>query len=242
MLAPSLIATAEILPPPAYQYKGQRHNVILRNSAYEILGEAQYWNTKTKFIIELQLFDEWMLTDAQVFAGLGLPPMVNDNVQPGQFPCTRDFTDTPTSTMIQCDLVEELEFNWGSIKTRNVAFHGDVSRLESDGVGLANDSFWAVPVDELGVIQEDIFFPFDNQTWGGYFLSLWVHPARGHFIDSPVAGLTYDTSTQWGMTDDGGGFDYFPGERVDLWLGDVYLGNPLTDQKISPLDVFELTQ
>ncbi|WP_157067420.1 choice-of-anchor O protein [Desulfosarcina cetonica] len=66
-----------------------------------------------------------------------------------------------------------------------------------------------------------------------------AHPRRAHFIDSPVAGLTVKTPTYEGQTDDSGGFDYFPGERAELFIGDVYLGNALVDHKISPADVFE---
>ncbi len=74
--------------------------------------------------------------------------------------------------------------------------------------------------------------------WGSDVYEM-AHPRRAHFIDSPVAGLGFETPTHQGKTDDAGAFDYFPGERVDLLLGDVYLGNALTDHKISPVDVFE---
>lgn len=191
ILAPTFVASAVILEPPAVEYKGSRQTAILRNEHFETIGIAQYWNTKSKFIVELLLYDDWLLTDAQVFAGSEneLPP-TNDggNVQPGAFPCKRDYTAPPETTMIQCDLELELDFTWGSLRTRNVAFHGDVQRLESDGVGLANDVFWAVPVDEFGIVREDIFFPFDNQTWGGYFTAWWTHPDRGHFR-GPISGL-----------------------------------------------------
>ncbi|MCA9925015.1 MAG: hypothetical protein KC421_21720, partial [Anaerolineales bacterium] len=49
----------------------------------------------------------------------------------------------------------------------------------------------------------------------------------------------YETPTNWGMTDDAGGFDYFPGERVSLSIGSVPLGTPIAGQKTSPLNVFE---
>jgi putative metal-binding protein len=74
--------------------------------------------------------------------------------------------------------------------------------------------------------------------WGSDVYEM-AHPRRAHFIDSPVAGLGFETPTHQGKTDDAGAFDYFPGERADLTLGDVYLGNALIDHKISPVDVFE---
>lgn len=74
--------------------------------------------------------------------------------------------------------------------------------------------------------------------WGSTVYEM-AHPRRAHFIDSPVSGLNVKTPTHQGKTDDSGAFDYFPGERADLFLGDVYLGNALVDQKISPVDAFE---
>jgi hypothetical protein len=74
--------------------------------------------------------------------------------------------------------------------------------------------------------------------WGSTVYEM-AHPRRAHFIDSPVAGLGFETPTHQGKTDDAGAFDYFPGERVDLLLGNTYLGDALTDHKISPVDVFE---
>ncbi|MCA9926809.1 MAG: hypothetical protein KC421_30790, partial [Anaerolineales bacterium] len=48
----------------------------------------------------------------------------------------------------------------------------------------------------------------------------------------------YETPTNWGVTDQAGAFDYFPGETVKLWVGSLYLGEAYTDLKISPLDIF----
>jgi Putative metal-binding motif len=74
--------------------------------------------------------------------------------------------------------------------------------------------------------------------WGSTVYAM-AHPRKAHFIDSPVSGLGFETPTHQGKTDDSGGFDYFPGERADLSIGSVYLGNALIDHKISPVDVVE---
>ena len=202
MVLPNLAASAELLDPAQQQYRGGRETAILRNNAYETIGAAQYWNTKTKFVIELILFEDYHLENAEVFAGTEneLPPMAADNnVQPGAFPCKRVYTDEfPQTTMIQCDLVEELDFTWGSLRTRNVAFHGDVARLDANDQSYAKDDFWAVPVkynELIGdyEIDEEIFYPFSNQEWGGYFNAYWTHPDRGHFR-GPVMGRIFITS------------------------------------------------
>jgi len=78
------------------------------------------------------------------------------------------------------------------------------------------------------------------QHWG-FFTYEMAHPRRAHFIDSPVSGIRYQGPTQEGLTDESGGFDYFPEERVKLWVGNVLLGEPLAGHKISPLDIFEVS-
>ncbi len=65
-----------------------------------------------------------------------------------------------------------------------------------------------------------------------------AHPRRAHFIDSPVEGMTFQTPTHNGLTDESGAFDYFPGETVELSIGGIPIGSTLVDHKISPLDMF----
>jgi hypothetical protein len=43
----------------------------------------------------------------------------------------------------------------------------------------------------------------------------------GIFIDSPVAGLNYETTTQNGMTDSTGAFNYQSGESITFSIGDI---------------------
>jgi hypothetical protein len=54
-----------------------------------------------------------------------------------------------------------------------------------------------------------------------------------------VNGLTYETPTQFRVTGDGGQFWYIPGERVELAVGSVGLGDALGDRRVSPVDLFE---
>ncbi|MBC2733981.1 MAG: hypothetical protein HF981_06455 [Desulfobacteraceae bacterium] len=73
----------------------------------------------------------------------------------------------------------------------------------------------------------------------GYDTYEMAHPRRAHFIDSPVGGMTFQTPTHYGRTDESGAFDYFPGETVDLAIGGIYIGSTPVDHKISPLDLFQ---
>jgi hypothetical protein len=79
---------------------------------------------------------------------------------------------------------------------------------------------------------------FDGGRWGWWFSYEMAHPRTGHFIDSPVAGLSVQTPTYEGITDVNAAFDYFPGEAVDVSLGAILLGSTVADHKISPLDIF----
>ncbi len=242
LLASLLISTVPVNAQSSVPFGGQvtRQHAILFDQTVPV-GTAEYWNTRDNFMVELILPDGWVVTEAQLYAGEE-PPTVNAKSQqpvPGQFTCVREFKTQKQNTLISCSLEDEIGFTWGGNRTIYVALHG---QMVKPGVGskvkaLNSKSFWALPVNDVGEIQSYTKWP--KMKWGGYFTTVLFHPQRGHFIDSPVGGLTYRTPTNWGTTDEYGGFDYFPGERVDLWLGPVYLGNPIAKQKTSPMDIFE---
>lgn len=60
---------------------------------------------------------------------------------------------------------------------------------------------------------------------------------QGVFIDSPVAGLRYETETHNGVTDENGKFDYEEGEIVTFYVGEIKLGSAPATEKISPIDL-----
>jgi len=79
---------------------------------------------------------------------------------------------------------------------------------------------------------------FDGGRWGWWFRYEMAHPKTGHFVDSPVAGLSVETPTYEGVTGEDAAFDYFPSESVDISIGSILLGSAVADHKISPLDIF----
>jgi hypothetical protein len=84
--------------------------------------------------------------------------------------------------------------------------------------------------------------PLDLQrtAWGDNALAMpyeLQHPKHGTFT-GPVHGLVYSTPTHSGIIGSEGGFSFFPGETVELWIGDVFIGSAAADQRISPLDIF----
>ena len=208
-----------------------RQQAILIGQEGQQVGTAEFWNTRSNLIVELQADGDWKIKDAQVYAGEELPPAKKNKDKPafGKFPCKRDFAVHQNSTMVMCSLKDELGHSWGGDQTRYVAAHADLVQYDNAGEIIAETDVWVLPGD---------YEAFDDLAWGGYFTTIFAHPRRGHFVDSPVSGLRYRTPTNWGVTDSAGAFDYFPGEAVQLWLGMVYLGESETDNKISPLDIF----
>ncbi|ARN72650.1 hypothetical protein BST96_00085 [Oceanicoccus sagamiensis] len=56
--------------------------------------------------------------------------------------------------------------------------------------------------------------------------------STGVFLDSPVAGLYFETETQAGTTNDAGEFTYIEGETVAFSLGVLNLVVPLAEKKL----------
>jgi hypothetical protein len=63
----------------------------------------------------------------------------------------------------------------------------------------------------------------------------------GYFVDGPVEGLSYITSTQSGQTGADGSFLYMEGETVDFYVGDIWIGQAAGAGTISPFDLAGIT-
>lgn len=60
---------------------------------------------------------------------------------------------------------------------------------------------------------------------------------QGVFVDSPVAGLSYETASQSGVTGADGSFFYESGEWVTFFLGGQRLGDVRGQSMVTPLDL-----
>ena len=60
---------------------------------------------------------------------------------------------------------------------------------------------------------------------------------EGTFEDSIVEGLEYETATQSGITDPNGIFNYMNGETITFSIGDIVLGQALTKEWMTPIDL-----
>lgn len=61
--------------------------------------------------------------------------------------------------------------------------------------------------------------------------------ATGQFVDSPVQGLRYFTSSGSGVTTADGEFEYREGEEIFLLVGNTLIGQSLGGSVLTPLDV-----
>ena len=144
------------------------------------------------------------------------------------------------------DLTEE-----GAVEGEDVVADAGTGEIVADAINLSKgrnlgrgqvarnthqraQRLWEVDTSEQ-VIE------FEGGRWGWWFKFTLGHPMTGHFIDSPVAGLLVETPTYEGITGIDAAYYYFPGEYVQISLGGVYLGAAVADQKISPLDVFGMS-
>ncbi|MEM7098694.1 MAG: hypothetical protein AAF541_10590 [Pseudomonadota bacterium] len=64
----------------------------------------------------------------------------------------------------------------------------------------------------------------------------------GVFIDSPVAGVSYNTASRSGVTDNNGTFEYEAGEQVTFNLGSVELGSVPGANEVTLFDLAGMTE
>jgi len=195
-------------------------------------GTISVWNSRDNLQIQTETSGEWLISEIQIFVGIDPILTKNGNPIPGKFPYKREYINPSHIHMLVVDFEEDMGFNWGlpweNMRVQNIAVHADLVQLDEKGKIIAEEGAWAFGPAE-----------FEGDQWGWWFTYEMAHPRRGHFIDSPVGGVSFSTPTGSGVTDESGGFDYFPGERVELAVGSVYLGTPLAGHKISPLDIYE---
>lgn len=59
----------------------------------------------------------------------------------------------------------------------------------------------------------------------------------GNFVDSPVSGIQYRTSTFSGVTDMAGSFEYNTNEIIEFSIGSLVLGAAVADSTVTPLEL-----
>jgi YD repeat-containing protein len=61
---------------------------------------------------------------------------------------------------------------------------------------------------------------------------------KGVFVDSPVAGLRYETDTREGLTNALGEYEYIEGEMIKFSIGGIKLGQALASEQTTPFSLF----
>ena len=87
---------------------------------------------------------------------------------------------------------------WGKpyeyLRLQNIAIHAELVKLDND------EQTRGINPNEPRVLEEEgawAFGPneFEGARWAWWFQYEITHPRRGHFIDSPVEGLTVVSPT-----------------------------------------------
>lgn len=194
-------------------------------------GIVSFWNTSTEMKVQIESIDGWLIKEVQLFIGLDEIPTKNNNPIPGQFPYLEEL-DTPFYQYQKTITFEEMGFKWGlpweDQRVQKFAVHVELVQVNDNGKIIEEEGAWAQGPYDFGGKQW--------AWWGTYELG---HPKTGHFIDSPVGGVTVASPTFNGKTDEAGSFTFFPGEDVDLYVGNVFLGTAMAEQRISPLSFYD---
>ena len=197
-------------------------------------GSVRVWNTRDDLNVTIDTFDDWLIKNIALYVDSEPVPLDNHGIPVlRKFPFVSVYQRAPVNHHdLSLNLSEDVGFKWGAayepMRIQNVSVYVTLVRLDANGFPLESKNGWAAG---LGGAISDI-----PGFWFSYELA---HPRRGHFVDSPVGGIYFQTDTHSGITDESGGFDYFPSERMHLWVGSVYLGEALAAQKVTPLGIFD---
>jgi len=202
------------------------------------VGDVSIWNTHSELKIDVAPYDGYKMAKVAVH-------IVND---PASFAAILDSKGKPDVTLFQHlteypqgaashqEVVDlgALDICWAvdpekCPPNRYVIIAVDLQGVQERAFALSGDAFDRLKKDE--VVGDGIF-------WGFYVTYPLAKVEPGHFVDANVSGLTYRTPTQEGITGAEGQFWWLPGERVDFWVGSLYLGNALADRAVSPEDLF----
>ncbi len=192
-------------------------------------GTVALYNDNERLLIDVQIAAGWRMASLEVHAGWAEDPVPTRRGYPvvEAFDHQRTYRRPVASYKLWLDFDKDLGgFRWGepweAERLRHVAVHA----------WLIETADPAAPVEAWA--EAEVAFP-ERGWWLRYPLA---HKARGHFIDSPVEGARMVTPTTDVLSDQSGGFDYFPGEQVSVYAGSQLLGTTLAYHRFSPLDFF----
>ena len=215
----------------AYVGPGLFQTDLLAGRTQFDVGNLKVWNSPQQMVLQFEAEPPWQIVDYHAYIGSDPVPTKKGKPVLNDFPYREEPAQPMTQQTISLNLQDDLGFSWGSgVRLQNVAIHVSVAQFDAEGNMVVEEGAWAA-----GPLY------FEDPSFGTYAAYLLTHPQRGHFIDAPVFGLSFSGPTQQGVTTDegdGGGFLFFPGERITFSVGRVELGEAPAAKKVSPLDLF----
>jgi len=245
LILASLLLTLTLAVPQALADNVTVHGTLgmleadLVTKTLEPVGTVEVWNTAMDMNIVVKPASGCLLSKVYIYMDTEPAPSPGEEVEPdfGEWPYIEKFKkNLRDSYSLTVHLSEIAGLQWGQwgepwLQKRLVTVAVRVELKTTDAVPVTF-SAWAlnpnVPLD----LQRTGWS--DNAYAIRYELQ---HPKHGMFV-GPVHGLGYSTPTHSGLIGAEGGFSFFPGETVDLYIGDVFIGSAPAAQRISPLDIF----
>jgi hypothetical protein len=210
----------------------------LRNSStMPPSGDVKVWNTTNEFHVQIiPDSSRWLIKQVDIYIGYPVMDKPSDIRRQKSYCYPVKYKKPAAEHHLVLNLAEDLGLKWGvpyeDFRTQTVAVR---VRLISNGSRKMQQTAWAINANPEWSLEDQLILAGHT---GYQFFYECMHPRNGHFIDAPVSGLSFKTPTHQGKTEDGGLFNYFPGETVDLAIGDITIGQAVAGQKTTPLDLF----
>ncbi|MHC5050493.1 MAG: choice-of-anchor O protein [Planctomycetota bacterium] len=246
-----LIAAAVLLLLTAPQARADNvtaHNCVgkleaqLVTKTLDSVGIVEVWNTQMNMNVEVSPNADYLISKVYIYMDTEPPPPPvaegEEEIEPdfGEWPFCEKFKDTLPSYILEVKLADLKYLQWGQWGEPWLQ-----KRLVTVAVRVELKSKETVPVTLTAwALNPNVPLDLQRTGWGDNALAFRYelqHPKHGTFV-GPVHGVGYSTPTHNGIIGGEGGFSFFPGETIDLSIGDVFIGSAVADQRISPLDVF----
>ena len=205
------------------------------------VGEVSFWNTKDDLKIAIQPtgfpIEEVSIHIVQDTADFSLVLNSRGKPDPKMFDYQTDYL--ADQGIVVDDHLEVIPLN-----TFEICWGVDPEKCPPDLYAIVLVVMTGVPESVYGASAQsggtfDRPNRGDDVYWGWYTIYPLAKVEPGHFVDANVNGLSFETPTQFGVTGSEGQFWFIPGERVQLSVGSLSLGDVLGDRRTSPVDLFE---
>jgi hypothetical protein len=236
--------------------------VVDKPDAWKPVGTVTFKNSNSNYLVEVFPDDPYQISDVAIHVVeansadeamndiSGLLDKKTGKPKVGKFDFKRDYLGDdgiPSTYHYQLISLDNYDECWAQNLEACPGLYTivAVNLVEPDGnewnklpdTAFAEESTTFARLDKL-----------DGRVWAWFVTYQRARALAGHFVDANVNGLTYETLTQYGLTeyatDSGttgqdGQFWFLPGEQIRFHVGNLYLGEALADRRLDPTDLFE---